>query len=186
MTVEDPTAALARAVAAIESEKQALAAPVAAKPDDGQVPSAPEGVEEVALPAPGPAGELVEQARQLINARIDTALRHAGADFPADVLRAVLASKGASVGLGDDGRTPTVKFPDGSEAEITGDALRKAGLPDSMTGRISWNPLNEGSARAAPAGDVLDGLRDQRSFEKNKRAILEEVARRNRLGKGTQ
>ncbi len=129
-------------------------------------------------PAPGDEEPAIRVARTLLQKRVDSALDALVVSERA--ARALLKESGAVLGLNDAGE-PALALPDGTEHPLTAESLRAAGIDDSLL-RPAGKPgsgLTE-TGTAPRSVDPLDYLRTQEAFDKNRRAVLEAVARRRR------
>jgi hypothetical protein len=132
--------------------------------------------------APAPAADddspEVAIARQLFEKRIEARLAELAVSTKA--ARLLLREAGAAVGVDDNG-APAIQLPDGSERPLTAESLREAGIDDALlksTGRPGTGLLDGAAPR--PVDVVAEGARSQEFFDRNRKAILNEIARRNR------
>lgn len=176
---EDSAARIATALAALqETQSKPSGEPVPATGGgEPVVPTVPGKKAEGDPPPPVPAvaadAPEVRIARGLVAGHIKAALSEHAVD-----LRAVefyLKDQGAAVGLDDAGK-PALQLKDGRELPVSFEALKEAGIPESLLkSRGKPGTGFQEAGTPGPGGfDMARSLTDFDYFEKHKSAILEQ------------
>lgn len=184
--VADSLAAIQKAISALQNKSspsgEVTTDPGVAPP--GAAGSAADTATVDAAPTPGAVEEdaAVRIARNILAKRIDIALDAALAPQMERAGRLMLSEAGASVGLNDAGE-PTLQTKGGEDLPITSENVEKliGGQFAASRGKPGTG-LRPGGTAPRSVDVIGEGLRSQEFFDKNRRAYLEEYARRVRGG----